>query len=214
MKSISYLCTAIFLAISVSACSMHRNNGEAFEYTKDKKVKTVPSDLSQDDMMKKWQEAATPNSNHEKLRALEGNWDYSSRFWMKADDKPEASKGTSIHRFILGGRYLEEHIKGTALGQPFEGRGFIGYDNVSKQYNSIFMDNMSTGLMVAKGSFSESRKTIEEHATVSCPMANGPIAVRGLWTIVGRDQLKYETFMLDQNGKEYRSMEIVYNRRK
>src|SRR5687767_13444124 len=89
-------------------------------------------------MMKKWQEAATPGPPHKVLEPMAGSWKYTSRFWETADGKPEESNGTSTFKMILGGRYLQHDTKGKAMGMPFQGLGFTGYNNISGKYESLW----------------------------------------------------------------------------
>jgi len=44
------------------------------------------------------------------------------------------------------------------MGMPFEGMGLDGYDNASKEYISIWIDNMGTGIMYMKGKWMKIQK--------------------------------------------------------
>jgi hypothetical protein len=52
---------------------------------------------------------------------------------------------------ILGGRFLVEEVEGKMMGQGFKGMSITGYDNVRKEYQSIWMDSMSTGVTLSSG---------------------------------------------------------------
>ena len=82
--------------------------------------------------MAKWQEYATPGEGHKVMEQLVGNWDYSLKYWTSPDTPPEESTGTNDIKWILDNRFLEMNVKGTSMGQPFEGMGIIGYDNAKK----------------------------------------------------------------------------------
>src|SRR5437879_9050116 len=106
-------------------------------------------------IMADMQKAASPNENHKVLDALVGNWEHSGKAWMMSPDgkmspeaKPEEFKGTNTNQWILGGRFIEQQVKGQMMGQPFEGIGMIGYDNTKGEYVSVWLDNMNTGLMI------------------------------------------------------------------
>jgi hypothetical protein len=164
-------------------------------------------------MMEKWKEFSTPNENHQVLGTLVGNWNYTIKWWMSPDAKPEESKGASEIEWIMGGRFIEHTVEGTSMGQPFEGMGIIGYDNEKKQYQSVWIDNMGTGIMTGSGNYDPDTKTLTDQGTFSCP-AEGQKSYRGVTKIIDKDNFTYEWYMTGPDGKEFRAMEIVYARKK
>jgi hypothetical protein len=171
------------------------------------------SEHDQDAMMEKYKEFSTPNENHKVLDPLVGDWDYSIKWWMSPDAKPEESKGTSNIKWIMGGRFIEQKVEGTSMGQPFEGVGLIGYDNEKKQYQSIWIDNMGTGIMKGSGNYDSSTKTLTDQGKFSCP-AEGEKSYRGVLKMIDNDNFTYEWYMPGPDGNEFRAMEIVYTRKK
>jgi hypothetical protein len=171
------------------------------------------SEYDHDAMMEKWKEFSTPNENHKVLDPLVGDWDYSIKWWMSPDVKPEESKGTSNIKWIMGGRFIEQAVEGTSMGQPFEGMGLMGYDNEKKQYQSIWIDNMGTGMMKGSGNYDPNTKTLTDQGTFSCP-AEGEKSYRGVLKMIDNDNFTYEWYMPGPDGKEFRAMEIVYTRKK
>lgn len=61
---------------------------------------------------------------------MAGSWIYTSKYWESEGAKPESSNGTAKLKMILGGRFMENDIKGKAMEMPFEGMGITGYNNV------------------------------------------------------------------------------------
>lgn len=167
------------------------------------------------EMMAKWQEYATPGENHKALDALVGSWDYTVKFWETPESEPSESTGTSEIQWILGGRYIQQTTKGMAMGQEFEGMGFMGYDNAKKEYVSVWVDNMGTGVMTGTGTYDPATKTFEDKGTFSCPVEDEKDKpYRTVTTINGPDQFTFEMFAAGPDGNEARMMEIVYNRKK
>ena len=110
---------------------------------------------------------------------------------------------------------LFRSFKGDWAGQPFEGLGFLGYDKMKKEYVSIWMDNMSTGIFSGSGQYDAATKTITETGTFSCPATGEKnMWYRSEWKFVSNDQNTFSMFMKDKDGKEFKSMEIVYKRAK
>ena len=162
-------------------------------------------------MMDAWQAYASPNDNHKVLDPLVGKWSQVVKWWMTPDSQPETSEGTTETQWVMGGRYLQHSAKGMAMGQPFEGMGFTGFDNGKQAYQTLWMDNMGTGMMIGEGTYDPDKKTITDHGRFTDPMI-GQRNYRGVTTLIDKDHYRYEMYGADQNGKEFRMMEILYTR--
>ncbi|GJM14881.1 MAG: hypothetical protein DHS20C13_02080 [Thermodesulfobacteriota bacterium] len=163
--------------------------------------------------MAKWQEYATPAEGHKVLQQIVGNWVYSLKYWTAPNTPPETSTGTSDVKWILGDRFLEMDVKGTSMGQLFEGMGILGYDNAKKEYVNTWIDNMGTGMMNATGSYDAETKTMTEKGSYTDPMS-GKQSFKGVTTFVDADNFSYEMYTYTPDGREFRNMEIIYTRKK
>ena len=162
-------------------------------------------------MIATWQAYASPNDNHRVLDPLVGTWSHVVTWWMTPDSQPEMSKGTSETTWMMGGRYLRHTATGTSMGQPFEGMGLTGFDNGRKVYQTIWMDNMGTGMMIGEGTYDPGNRTLTDNGRFTDPMA-GQRDYRGVITFIDDDHYRYEMYGADQNGKAFRMMEITYTR--
>ncbi len=171
-----------------------------------------------EEMMAKWAELNQKGPEHERFKKMVGTWDTASKMWMAPDAPPLTSQGTAEFRLLLDGRYVEQIYKCPAMGEgqpPYEGRGIEGYDRMKKKYVSVWMDNMSTGFMLVEGSADESGKVFTYTGTYNDPMTgqkNKPY--RAVLHVLNDDKMTYEMHETDANGKEFKSMEITYTRRK
>jgi len=182
-------------------------------------TETLRADQNQDmdkmkaEAMAKWQEYATPGEGHKAMEQLVGNWDYSLKYWTSPKAPPEESTGTNDIKWILGNRFLEMNVKGTSMGQPFEGMGIIGYDNVKKEYVNTWIDTMGTGMMNATGSYDAETKTMREKGKFTDPIT-GEESFKGVTKFIDNDNMTYEMYISSPGGKEFRVMEINYTRKK
>src|SRR3989338_2792101 len=117
-------------------------------------------------MMANMEAYTTPNEHHDVLKTLEGNWQAEVKFWMDPAQEPQTSTGTSNATMIFGGRFLEQTYTGMMMDQPFEGRGILGYDNIQKEFQGIWIDSMGTGIMKSTGQYDEATKTIAEKGSM------------------------------------------------
>ena len=164
-------------------------------------------------MQVRMEEYSTPNQNHELLKSLAGNWKTQAKFWMDPKGPAEESDGAAEAKMIMDGRFLEQNFRGTAMGKPFNGRAISGYDNMRKEYTTIWFDNMATGIMVGTAKYDPTTKTLTEEGSMSCPMTNETHRwYRAVTTWTDADNYTYEAYMKDKDGKEYKGMMIIYTR--
>src|SRR4029077_14266047 len=120
-------------------------------------------------MMAQWQGAMTPGAAHKRLDPLVGTFKAKTEFVMAPGVPPMVHEGTSENRWVLGGRYLEQTYRGMAMGMPFEGIGYTGYDNVKQRYVGTWMDSFGTGLMNSRGTGKPTSRVMEFEAMAHDP---------------------------------------------
>lgn len=172
-----------------------------------------PMDGMDPAQMERMQKAASPSEHHKILSGLVGEWTHVVKWRMDPAGKFEESTGKSSNRMIMDGRFLEQTATGESMGQPFKGLGLTGFDNIKGEYSSIWIDNMSTGMMVAAGKLDPKSNTIKESGTLSCPMTGERnVKFRSDWHVISKDSYSYEMFTRAPDGTEFKSMEISYKR--
>ena len=162
--------------------------------------------------MKLWITYATPGDAHKMMAAETGTWNCDMTFWEEANGKPSKSTSTANVKMILGGRYQEAIYSGTMMGQPFEGKSTLAYNNASKEFTTTFIDNMGTGMMVATGKYDEANKSMNFKGDMVNPLNGKKTAYREVYTIVDTNTRKMEMYDT-KNGTEYKSMEIIMKRK-
>ena len=165
-----------------------------------------------DAMMEAWQKAGTPGEHHEQLAALVGTWNADLKFWMDPSAEPLTSKGTIDYSMIMDGRYLREEVNSEFMGQPFHGLGTYGYNNVTGQLESSWIDDMSTGVYTYEGSIGPNGKEFVLKGTYTDPVSNEVRQTRTVMQIVSPNELHYETFET-RDGKEVKMMEMTATRK-
>lgn len=165
-----------------------------------------------DAMMEAWVKAGTPGEHHEQLAALVGTWESDVKFWMDPSAEPLTSKGTITYEMIMDGRYLREEVKSDFMGQPFNGLGTYGFNNVTGQLEASWIDDMSTGVYTYQGSIGESGNEFVLTGTYTDPVSNEKRETRSVMRIVSPNELHYETYET-RDGKEVKTMEITSTRK-
>jgi hypothetical protein len=173
-----------------------------------------PKAPTQEEMMKAWKAYATPGEGQKKLDAFAGSWNVKMKSWMAPGTPPEETDGTAENTWILGGRYLSQKYVGKMMGQPFNGVGYTGFDNYKKRYQSVWMDDAGTGIMVSAGSFDKTGKVLRMTATMDDFMTGKKATIKETLTIVDPDTHRLEMWMPGPDGKMFKSLEGVYTRKK
>jgi hypothetical protein len=168
----------------------------------------------QQKMMEAYMKAATPGEPHRLLEPMIGTWDAVVRFYPAPGEPPQESTGISENRWILGNRYVEQRFKGSAMGQPFEGIGYTGYDNVKKQYFGSWIDSMSTSMMTTTGKADSSGKNWTFTGTMDDAYTGKTLPLEEKVVVVSNDKHYFEMWNPGPDGKNYKSMEIIYTRKK
>lgn len=179
-----------------------------------KKKAAGKAPMDQNAMMELMGKLATPGDGHKKLDIMVGTWTATTNMWMEPGKPPEVSQGTSVHRWVLGNRYLEQRYEGTMFGMPFSGIGYTGFDNYKKKYLSTWMDTMSTTIMINSGTFDAAGKVLTASGKMDDPSKGKVVTIRTVTTMVNSDEMLFEMHGPGPDGKDYRIMEIRHKRKR
>jgi hypothetical protein len=144
---------------------------------------------------------------------MAGEFSLTVKSYHEPGAAPEVSTGTATRKLILGGRYLDEAVQATMMGQQFEGRGVSGYDNVSGEWWGTWIDSMSTGVMVSHGEWDEAAGVGSFTGTYN-DAVTGKVKTSRMTTrrLPNGDEVM-EMYMMTPDG-EAKAMEILYKRQR
>ncbi|HVT61336.1 MAG TPA: DUF1579 domain-containing protein [Thermoanaerobaculia bacterium] len=168
----------------------------------------APSAADMEMMMK----LAAPGEHHKDLDRLAGKWATSGKSWMAPGQPPVEMNGSMEASWTLGGRFLQSVHKGNFMGQPFEGHGLDGYDNVTHKYVGSWVDNMGTGLMAFEGSCDNPCKVLTTTGDFVDPMSRQKLTMRNVITFVDANTYHQDMYVAGPDGKEFKMMEFVGKR--
>jgi hypothetical protein len=163
--------------------------------------------------MEAWMKAMTPGPDHERLKPLVGSWTYALKM---RHGGPEASwentAGAIERKWIMGGRVLQEDVKGPSImpgHPPFEGLGYTGFDNVQKKYWVTWMDNANTCVMNMEGTAEASGKVFTFHGEFADPVSGKAIKTRHVLTIKDDKTHLIQAYQPGPDGKEYMMFDMT-----
>jgi hypothetical protein len=182
---------------------------------------SAPSGQPNPQQMKQMIEMSKLNENHKLLASMDGNWNYTVKFWMNPDPnaKPQEFKGTATRKGIMGGRYFVMDVSGKMQmpsedgkmkDMQFKGMGLEGYDNVKQKFVASWIDNMGTGIQFSEGTFDPATKTLTYTSEIEM-MPGMKTPVREVLKVPDKDHMMLEWYE-NRGGQEKKTMEINYTR--
>ena len=161
--------------------------------------------------MAAYAKAGTPGAEHRTLAAMAGDYDLTVKSWY-GPGEPATDTGTATRRMILGDRVLVEEVKAQMMGQPFNGQGLHGFDNVTGRYWSTWNDSMSTGVMVSEGSC-DANGACTYQGRHNDAVSKQPMTTRMTTRWTDPSTEVFEMYGPGPDGKETKMMEITYRKR-
>lgn len=173
-------------------------------------------EMSEEDkkMMAAMQAYGTPGEYHKYMEYFVGEWNQTSKMWMKPGAPPMESSSTATSKMMMGGRYLKTLHKGAFMGMPFEGISLLGYNNLRKKFSSLWIDNMGTGMAISHGELDKSKKVRTDIGDWDEPLSGGTQKIKMVTTIVDSNKFTFDMYSILPDGKEFKSMSMTCVRKK
>jgi hypothetical protein len=223
MKILTPLITILF-AILIATPSFAQTSGESPAAATGSAAASSGQPNPQEmmkQMMKQMMELSKLNENHKVLTDLDGNWNYTIKFWMNPDPNasPQQSKGTATRKSVMGGRFVVMDVSGKMQmpgedgkmkDMQFKGMGVEGYDNVKKKFVASWIDNMGTGIQFSDGTYDPATKTLTYTSEIE-PMPGMKMPVREVIKVADNNHMALEWYE-NHGGQEKKTMEINYTR--
>jgi hypothetical protein len=164
----------------------------------------------QKSMMEAYQRMGEVRAEHKQLDTFVGEWKTTTSMWMDAKAPPEKTEGKTHVESKFGGRYIELHHESKYQGQPFNGEGLMGFDNLKGKFFNTWIDSMSTGMWLAWGTYDAASKTYTFHGSMDDPMApSSQFKVREVIHVVDPSHYTFEWYETHK-GKEGKTLQIDY----
>lgn len=155
--------------------------------------------------------AATPGEPHAELAKGVGSFDVTGWQWVSPDAPPEPVHATAQTRAAMGGRYLIQEYQSDFAGMPFEGMMLMGFDNVAREYWTVWIDNFGTGCMMSRG-VERPDGRIELLGTVRDLLTPGGRPFRSVTWHRDDGSSVFEMHDSHPDGSESKVMELIYTK--
>lgn len=191
----------------------HKTKHDEKKDTTTKTEVLVPVDSAT--AMKNWMAYMTPGEVHKMITSWNGTWNTEINSWMSPDAPPMKSNGRTVNKMVLGGRYQESIHTSNMMGMPFEGHGTLGYDNVKKEFESTWIDNMGTGIIKMTGAWDAATKSVTMKGKFIDPSSGKESEMKEVFKVIDENTHMMEMYgPSSKDGKEMKMMEMKFTRTK
>jgi hypothetical protein len=158
-------------------------------------------------------DATKPGPEQEFLAKRAGEYTRTIKFVAQPNADANASTGASKISVALGGRFIVEENNDTVFGRPVSGTRIYGFNNITKQYEAVWMYTGSTGMIFLTGTSSDSGKTVDlTGETRNLPGDTVPL--HAVIRQMDDNQFVVTLMSTGADGKEAAFQETTYTRKK
>jgi hypothetical protein len=183
-------------------------------FAQDAKKPSAPAPASAQTEVNALENAMTPGPGQKKLDAMVGTFDVAIKTWTDSAKPPIESKATCVNTWVLGGRYVQMSWAGYVAGEMLKAFGYMAYDNAGKEFQALWMDSGSTGMVFYKGNFDPAGKIATMKATIADPVTGKPSPLELRVTIDEKGGHVTEMWGMGLGDKMFKMMELRYTRTK
>ena len=165
-------------------------------------------------MLKALDNAMDPGAGQKRLDFMVGTFDVKVLVWVDSSKPPIESMAVAVGTWVLGHRYIQIMQSGFVLDEPWNGIGYVGFDNVQEKYVACYMDSGSTGMEWYTGAMDPDGKSAKLTATMYDAISHKPTPVEMRLSITPDGNHVTELWQADPSGKMIKLMEFQYRRTK
>ena len=165
-------------------------------------------------LFKALENATTPGPGQARLEPMIGTFDVKIRTWLGPNQPAIESQGSSVNVWVLDQRFVQIMLSANVLGEPFNGIGYVAYDNVGKTYQIAWLDGGSTAMTVYRGGFLGAAKSATLKASVLNPVTAKPTPLELRVSILDNGNHRSELWGQGAGTKMFKMMELQYTRTK
>ena len=213
MKTTQPLLATILIPALLAGCQT--TTGESREAPPDEAA--AAEAMSAEDL-EAYMATARPGAGHRILDPMGGEFRAQVTATMGPGAPPDVSTGIMRTSWTLGGRYLKHDYQGKAMGQPFSGQGYTGFDNQKQCFCGFWVDSMGTMMPpIIHGQADESGKVLTfemEHDQMEHDhwVTGERGTTREVVTIESHDRHTTDMFWTPEEGETQQTLRIVYDR--
>jgi len=157
-------------------------------------------------------DATKPGPEQEFLAKRAGEYTRTIKFVAQPNADANASSGASKISVALGGRFVVEENNDTVFGRSVSGTRIYGFNNITKQYEAVWMYTGSTGMIFLTGTSSDGGKNVDLTGE-TWNLHGGTVPLHAVIRQVDDNQFIVTLMSTGADGKEAAFQETTYTRK-
>ena len=202
---------ACLLLLTSSCAAIHSTHDAHHGHDGDKVhwVDYGEDPMANPEFMNAMMQAGTPGPQHAELAKGVGHYRVETHYWMGPDQPAMPMDATANVEMILDGRYMVQEWKSDFMGMPFEGRLIMGFNNLTQEYWSLWIDSSSTGYSISTGKENENGDIVL-HGMMHDPLTPHGRPYRSVSTQAQDGDFMFTMYDSTPDGGEFKVMEMKY----
>lgn len=151
---------------------------------------------------------------HHMLMGAIGHWQVEMKIWPSPQAKDPVSSLFECDTRPLGdGKFTIAEIRGTSNNAPYEARCVMGFNPATQKFERVWFDNLSPSVLMLEGTYDQESQKITYIGKITDPRTHEQIPIRQVLSLGDPSRQVMEVFTQIKEGKEFKSMELSFNRR-
>jgi hypothetical protein len=219
MKRSFLVCTAVGFATiagAVSATTIQPDKKPPVttpptQPTKPTAPPVTKPDPGKQETMRQWLDQE-PGPEHRALEFMIGEWDAAVKATPAPGTPATTTMGTEKNEWVLNNRFVQSHYTGFMNNAPFNGIAYMGFNDATKKYESIWMDSNSSGIMLMTGDLDAKTHTMTFSGDGEDPTGTKK-HYRSITKIESNDKFVFSMMDTGPDGTESTILQITYTRK-
>jgi Protein of unknown function (DUF1579) len=219
-----YLLTGALLFTLFFSCSQPSSNSAEAQPspptdTQRRAAQAMRGDMPQPERVRRWLQYNSPGAPHGRMEAFVGDWDTSWTVWDEPGAEPTVARGRASFRWAHDRRFVRGEFEGDVVGHRYDAQLVLGYDSFRENYVAIWTNSLETAPLTYRGrarvAANNRLAALELRGKADdCVHGRFDLDYRAVFEMRPDGTIRETIFGPDRQGREVRTAEIVYTRRR
>jgi hypothetical protein len=177
-------------------------------------VLTIQVKAQTPDQIKAYENYSKPSAAHKRLASEVGIWKGIMLSWIDTSGIPVKAAALYEISMQLNGLYQDTKFTSTYMNKPYKGYSLTGFNNSKKEYESIWVDDISSGMLKMTGFYDEGLNTYNYKGIQTDPLTGLDTEIRQEMKFTSPNSFTLTMYTISPDGKDFKFMEGTFIKQK